>query len=264
MARHHMDFIETEDVEEELLLEGAWFGAVRRTLSEDDQSGASTVVLDCHLHWSADLTAETGLLEVLVLSGEIIASGQRLGRGGYVRAEEASLVHGIQAVAPSRLLVMADPSYEAPGGARPVKVLDTERLPYLAPTLGGRAGICVKMLNDDPERGPLSLIAANVGRYGTGPEFHSCPEEIYVLEGDVTGKYGTMTEGSYFWRPEFINHGPYWSEAGLIVFLRGFGDLYAYWHEDADATPEQNRANLPRFQAERAAAEAAAAAAARS
>ena len=259
MARPHMDFIETEDVEEELVATGGFFGAWRRTLSVDDQSGASTVVLDCHPLWSADLGAESGLLEVLVIEGEIIASGQRLGRGGYVRAEEASQVHGLQAIGPARLLVMADPAFEAPGGPQPVQIVDTERLPYLAPTLGGQAGICVKMLNDDISRGPLSLIAANVGRYGTGPEFHSCPEEIYVLAGDVTGRFGTMTAGSYFWRPEFINHGHYWSESGLLVFLRGFGDLYAYWHDDADATPDQNRANLPRFEAERAAKAAAAA-----
>lgn len=258
MARPHMDFIETDDVEERLIgPPSGWFGAWERVLSVDDRSGASTRVLDCHRHWAADLTAETGLLEVLVIEGEVIANGQRLGRGGYVRAEDPSLVHGLQAVAPTRLLVLADPSFEPPGGPRPVQVLDTESLPYLAPSLGGRAGICVKMLNDDPERGPLALIAANVGRYGTGPEFHSCPEEIYVLEGDVTGKAGTMTAGSYFWRPEYINHGPYWSETGLIVFLRGFGDLYAYWHDDADATPDENRANLPRFQAERAAKAAA-------
>lgn len=259
MARPHMDFIETEDSEEQLIIVGGWHGAWRSELSVDDQSGASTAVLECHPHWAADLTAEAGLLEVLVIEGEIIASGQRLGRGGYVRAEDASQVHGLQALVQTRLLVMADPSYEAPGGPQPVKVVDTERLQYLAPSLGGQAGITVKLLNDDPSRGPLSLIAANVARYGTGPEFHSCPEEIYVLGGDVTGKFGTMTTGSYFWRPEFINHGPYWSETGLIVFLRGLGDLYAYWHDDADATPDQNCANLPRFQAERAAKAAAAA-----
>ena len=252
MTRPHMDFLETDDVEEELLTEGAWFGALRRDLSVDDQSGASTAVLDCHPLWNADLSAEAGLLEVYVIEGDVIAHGRRIGRGGYVRAEEASQVQGLQSVAGSRLLVLADPSFEAPGGPRPVQVLDTEQLPYQHPGLGGPAGITVKMLNADLDRGPLSLIAANVARYGSGPEFHSCPEELYVLGGDVTGRHGTMTAGSYFWRPEFINHGPYWSETGLLVLLRGHGDLYAYWHDDAAATPEQNRANLPRFQAERA------------
>ena len=258
MARPHMDFIETDDVEGELVGEGAWFGAIRSVLSVDDQSGASTVVLDCHALWDADLSAETGLLEVLVVEGDVIAHGQRVGRGGYVRAEEASQLQGLQAIGQSRLLVMADPSFEAPGGPRPVQVVDTERLPYAQPGLGGPAGITVKMLNADLARGPLTLLAANVARYGTGPEFHSCPEELYVLGGDVTGRHGTMTAGSYFWRPEFINHGPYWSETGLLVLLRGHGDLYAYWHDDAGATVEQNRANLARFQAERAVKAAAA------
>ena len=264
MARPWIEHIETEDVEEEPVFEGAWFGASRRLLSEDDQTGASTAVLDCHALWGANLSLETGLLEVLVIEGEVIAHGTRVGRGGYVRAEDASMVAGLQAISDVRLLVMHDPSFEAPGGARPPVVLDTERMPYEYPGLGGPAGITVKMLNADLSRGPLTLIACNVARYGTGPEFHSCPEEIYVLGGDVTGRLGTMTEGSYFWRPEFINHGPYWSETGLLVLLRGHGDLYAYWHDDASATVEQNRANLPRFEAERAAKDAARAAAERS
>ena len=93
------------------------------------------------------------------------------------------------------------------------------------------------------------MVAANVPRYWSGPEYHSCPEEIYVIAGDVEGKAGKMTAGSYFWRPEFINHGPYWSEDGLYVFLRGFGELYAYWHDDADTTPEQNREHFARLKA---------------
>lgn len=258
MARPWIEFVETDDAEEESVTEGPWFGALRRLLSEDDRSGASTAALDCHPLWAADLAAEAGLLEVLVVDGEVLMQGTRVGRGGYLRAEDAAAVTRLEAITDARLLVMHDPSYEAPGGARPVEVVDTERMPYEQPTLGGPAGICVKMLNADLSRGPLTLIACNVARYGSGPEFHSCPEELYVLGGDVTGRLGTMTEGSYFWRPEFINHGPYWSETGLLCLLRGHGDLYAYWHDDAAATPEQNRANLPRFEAERAAKAAAA------
>lgn len=260
MAREHNDFIETEEVEEEYVQEGPWFGSIRRELSYDDQTGASTAVHDCHPLWGADLSIEAGLLEVYVVEGDVVANGQRLGRGGYIRAEDATQVTELKAISGARLIVMHEPGYEPPGGAQPVKILDTELMPWQHATLGGPAGITVKMLHAELERGPLCLLAANVARYGSGPEFHSCPEELYVLGGDVTGRNGTMTAGSYFWRPEFINHGPYWSETGLLVLLRGHGDLYAYWHDDADATPEQNRANLPRFQAERAAKDAAAAA----
>ena len=210
MARPWIEHIETEDQEPELIGEGPWFGATRRELSVDDQTGASTFILDCYPFWGANLAIESGLLEILVVEGEVIAHGIRVGRGGYVRAEEASMVAGLQAIGEVRLLVMHDPSFEPPGGARPPVVLDTEAMPYEYPGLGGPAGISVKMLNADLSRGPLTLIACNVARYGTGPEFHSCPEELYVLGGDVTGRFGTMTDGSYFWRPEFINHGPYW------------------------------------------------------
>ena len=58
-----------------------------------------------------------------------------------------------------------------------------------------------------------------------------------------------MTAGSYFWRPEFITHGPYWSESGLLTFVRGHGDIYAHWIENADATTDENRAHAAALRA---------------
>src|SRR5262249_5663052 len=72
-------------------------------------------------------------------------------------------------------------------------------------------------------------------------------EELFVLEGDVTGKAGTMTRGSYFWRPEYVTHGPYRSEAGLLCFLRGHGELHAHWIENEHATVADNRAYAARL-----------------
>ena len=69
-----------------------------------------------------------------------------------------------------------------------------------------------------------------------------------LLAGDVEGRAGKMTAGSYFWRPEYITHGPYWSESGLLTFVRGHGDIVAHWIEDPDSTVEDNRAYLAALQ----------------
>jgi hypothetical protein len=57
-----------------------------------------------------------------------------------------------------------------------------------------------------------------------------------------------MTVGSYFWRPEYVTHGPYWSEAGLLTFVRGHGDIVAHWIEDPDSTVEDSRASKAALQ----------------
>jgi hypothetical protein len=62
-----------------------------------------------------------------------------------------------------------------------------------------------------------------------------------VLEGDWVGRRGRMSAGSYFWRPEFVTHGPYRSEVGALCLVRGHGRLLANWIDDPNATPEQNR-----------------------
>jgi hypothetical protein len=69
-----------------------------------------------------------------------------------------------------------------------------------------------------------------------------------VLTGDVAGRPGKMTVGSYFWRPEYVTHGPYWSEAGLLTFVRGHGDIVAHWIEDPDSTVEDSRASKAALQ----------------
>ena len=51
-----------------------------------------------------------------------------------------------------------------------------------------------------------------------------------------------MRGGSYFWRPEYITHGPYRSDEGMVCFVRGHGDIVALWIDRADTTVEENRA----------------------
>jgi hypothetical protein len=131
-----------------------------------------------------------------------------------------------------------------------VIVRDVTAMPWEASRWGGPPGIVSKTLWEGGPRGPLTKLTANVPLFDTGAEFHECPEECFVLGGDVTGKAGAMTAGCYFWRPEYVTHGPFHSESGLLVLLRGHGELYAHWHDQPDATPDENRAYLERLRAD--------------
>jgi len=232
--RDHVDFVQADDVAPELISDGPLAGSTRRLLSEDSETGDWTALVALPPGFASDLSGAAGSLEFLVLDGDLEVRGDRLGPLGWARTGTAVDMGAIASAGGAAILWMTGPCSD-----QPVRTLDAEVLPWAAGSHGGPAGIAAKVLAD---KDPVSLLMANVPRYDSGPEFHECPEELFVLEGDVTGKAGTMTRGSYFWRPEYITHGPYRSEAGLLCFLRGHGDLHAHWIENEHATVDQNRA----------------------
>ena len=233
--REHVDFVRSGAVAVESIAEGPLAGATRRLLSEDLETGDWTAIVELPAGFRADAAAGSGSLELLVVEGEVVVGGQRLGAMGWARAGSAADLGATASDGGTQLLWMTGPATD-----EAARIVDTEALPWSAGSHGGPPGIAAKVL---AEEAPVSLVVANVPRYDSGPEFHECPEELFVLEGDVTGKAGTMTRGSYFWRPEYITHGPYWSDSGLLCFLRGHGELHAHWIENEHATVEENRAH---------------------
>lgn len=237
MGRRHVDFIESGDVAEVTVAEGPFAGAHRRTLSRDEDTGAETALLTCPAGWEADLSGLDGSLELLARSGAARLGDVEVPLEGWARAPRAAAAGTLATPDGAELLVMTDPG----GEDGEIVAHDVRGSGWVQGVRGGPGGIAVKVLH---EGATVSMIIANVPRYRSGPEFHDCPEELFVIEGDVEGRAGKMTRGSYFWRPAFITHGPYWSETGLLTLVRGHGDLVAYWIEDADATVEDNRAHL--------------------
>lgn len=248
MARPHVDFIDSATVTAEAVSEGPFAGSARRLLSADAATGAFSA-LDT---WSAGFSFALGgcasLLELYVVAGEVSAGGAIAPRGGYVRIPAGAAPFLVTAGSTAEVLVLADGPLVAGAetGARQL-VVDSAALPWIGEAWEGcLPGFALKALWTDVSAGPSLLIVGNVPHFGSGPEFHECPEELFVLEGDWLGRAGHMTRGSYFWRPELITHGPYFSELGSLCLVRGHGPLVANWIDDPDATPEENRAWIER------------------
>lgn len=244
MSRPHRDFVDLVDIEQNTL-DGPLAGASKRSLSLDGDTGAETAVVSLPAGWSADLSQLEGSLELLSLDGALTLGGREIPARGWARAPIAAEAGELAAPDGAEVLLMTDP-VAAPEGE--LTILDVRAEPWKQGVRGGPGGIAVKTLQ---EGSTVSMIIANVPRYWSGAEFHSCPEELIVLEGDVEGRAGRMTPGSYFWRPEWITHGPYWSETGLLTFVRGHGDLVAHWIEDPGSTVEQNREIFEQIEAGR-------------
>jgi hypothetical protein len=236
MGRDHVDFVNAEEVPAEAVLDGAFAGTTRRLLSRDERSGAETAIVLIPAGWSGDLRVLDGPLELIALDGDVQLGGRTVPRDGWARAPQPRALGTLSSASDVAVLAMTDPTGPADGT---LAIVDVAVEPWSVAARGGPEGITVKRLHDGAT---VSFMAHQRAGYRTGPEFHECPEELYVLGGDVTGRFGTMTRGSYFWRPEYVTHGPYSSEHGLTCFVRGHGDIVAHWIDDADATVEDNRA----------------------
>ena len=236
MAREHREWLSREDIRPVPIPSGPLRGAAWSVLSDDDETGAMTALVEAADRWSGAPGALTGLVELFVLRGELELGGTMLGRLGYAElAAEAE----VTASGPSAVLLMVDPARagDVPGETL---VVDGEGLPWEKELHGAPAGVGVKVIRSGTDGEPVTLLVGNVPHYDSGPEFHECPEEIFVLEGDVGNDTVSVRAGDYLWRPAYITHGPYRSDTGLLVFLRGHGEITAHWIDDPNATVEQN------------------------
>ena len=75
---------------------------------------------------------------------------------------------------------------------------------------------------------------------------HPCVEESFMLSGEITGPFGRMNEGAYFWRPEGKPHGPFGTRGGGFTLIRfKYGAHVNVWgkndvpyHFDFEYNPE--------------------------
>lgn len=247
MARPHTEFLQNQSLpwEPEPLLPGAW----TRTLSRDDQTGACTLLsrMDPGLHFDqgSRIAADE---EFYVLSGCYYLNGYEYAAGcygfypaGYPRAQayssEGAVILRFFDAAP-RLMSADEPAPEDHAPAVPF--IDAHRMLWDRSVLDYRLNHLAagrKILRIDP------LTQQKTFLYMTAPqthptnwrgpkEDHPTPEEAFLIAGDLTGEYGTMRPGSYFWRPPGIPHGPYGSRGGSLCLIRFVGGAHVnHWSE---------------------------------
>lgn len=258
MARKHVEVISQHDVSAEEFRDVGWpAGAQLKTLSLDDTTGALTGVLQLGPGYRRPVGSLAGACEVLVLSGAI-RIGADLRGFGYYEYNPAGAVQEDWVVPEwCELLFMARhqaPHFTPSPGATPTTDgrirIDTETTPWEeTPIPGPPPGLVLKPLRIDAETGEMAALWSHPSRFPadgqyTSLEFHECVEESYCLSGDMwIGTSGTMTEGSYFWRPPYVSHGPFYSRTGSLTYVYFDGQLVNHLH-DVVRTPEENMKSL--------------------
>jgi len=231
MARPQIEFIQSQNlpwVADTRI--GLGDGAEIKVLSEDDKTGAASLLVRYPAGWTFPAGASGADEEFLVLDGELTV-GDRLIRhlgyahwpAGHVSAERAS--RGGAAVLTFTSCDRRRPPPQTFDRARLVEHVDAYATPYTGnfhPEFPAGAGR--KVLFTDPATKETSWLLGTLPiRCAERAEEHDHAEEMYLLSGESHGDRGVMRPGAYFWRPGRVPHGPYGTLTGNLYFFRSKG-----------------------------------------
>jgi hypothetical protein len=251
MARGHVEIVHESDVPEEELPAAGWpRGARLQTLSLDDETGALTGLLSLPAGYRRSRGSFVCASEFFVLAGTLRRGGEIHAVGHYGFVPPAATQEPWVVQEECRLLFMTGGAPDfAPGvgdGDPPGGIsLDTVRLPWARGRVPGPPpGLFSKVLRHDEETGARVFLCGSVPRYDYPLiEYHDCHEEAYQIAGDIRiGTSGLMEAGSYFWRPPYVTHGPFYSRGGMMALMTVDGPLVNHYVEDPGRTAEANRA----------------------
>ena len=241
VARPHIEFIQSQW----LPLEDAWDGNARsgtrfQTLSRDRASGACSLIVHYPAGWSVDEQALAADEELFVLDGALELDGRRLGPHCYAHLPRGFNRRRLASPSGARVITFFSDSPQPAGPARfdPARLvsgLDTRRMDGMTGPRKHMAsegfrfeGTVHKLLFDDPETGDKTWIAGLMPYWHSDLiETHPVCEEEFALSGDVHLPCGIMREGSYFWRPANVPHGPFGTTGGTLHLCRGKGGRFS-------------------------------------
>lgn len=257
MARPHIEpFVDRDVPFKKMTLPGFPKGMQYKMLSIDTDTGACSMTVQFEPGFRLPPGMSYSEMELFITSGSVNYGGQTYAKGNYffvpagVSMPAFSCPRGAQGLMfynygePSFLesdtdhpraerdrLVVVD-AYEG----LQWKVADFIR-PSVAP------GCMVKLLRADPLTHAHSLLYCMTPNYWQDNiSYHDCCEESYHIWGTSSMmQFGNLPTGGYFWRPEWINHGAFASELGVLGFGRTDSSLHNYFHFNPWSTPDQNR-----------------------
>ena len=254
MSRGHVELVHAPQISPSEIPAAGWpAGARARVLSRDPGTGALTAVVELPAGWRRPPGHLAAEWEWMVLAGSVRIGERMRGFGWYDYVPAGADIEAWATDTGCTLLLFAHD--QAPdfmprrggGNAAVCVALDTETMPWIeSPVPGPPGGILLKLLRSVPETGEMLFLCTNVPHYDYPVlEFHDCIEEIYMIEGDIwLGNSGLMTAGSYFWRPPFITHGPFYSETGALMIAWVPSTLVNHVPLSAASTPEENLARF--------------------
>ena len=252
MAREHVEIVHSPELPFGDLPAGGWPAGVGcKVLSRDPDEGGLTGIVSLPAGYRRPEGHLTSRTEFIVTSGSV-RIGDRICEKGFYEYTPAGATHEPWTVDEGCELVLLAPDASpdfVPGagedGSNGRIRHDTERMNWeITPIPGPPPGLFLKVMRVVEETGEAVFICGIVPRYDYPLiEYHDCVEEAFQLEGDIRmGTSGLMQPGSYFWRPPYVTHGPFYSRAGMVALITIDSPLINHYVDDPRRTVEENRA----------------------
>jgi hypothetical protein len=247
VARPHVEPAHAPEIAPESL--AGWpDGTTVRVLSRDSETGAITGVV----HLPAGVVREpTGLAaecDTYLLSGTLRVGGQERGAGYYEYAPAGSRHERWAALEGCELFLMARDGPPEPRSAEardPAHLsVDTDALEWaITPIPGMPGGIFLKVMRTVPATGESVFLMGLVPRWSLDKlEYHDMDEECFIIDGDVwIGNCGRLGPGSYFCRPGYTTHGPFFTRHGFVALQWTSTHVVNHFTDDPLSTREENR-----------------------
>ncbi len=252
MAREHVEIAYSSEMTAGDLPADGWPAGIRcKVLSRDGETGALTGLVSLPAGYRRPEGYLPTRSDFIVTSGSL-RIGDRICEKGFYEYSPAGATQESWSVDEGcELLLLAwegapefVPEAGTDGGAERIRH-DTERMNWtVTPIPGPPPGLFLKVLRQVEETGEAVFICGIVPRYDYPLiEYHDCVEEAFQLEGDIRmGTSGLMCPGSYFWRPPYVTHGPFYSRAGMVALITIDSPLINHYVDDPRRTVEENRA----------------------
>ncbi|MFE3454202.1 DUF4437 domain-containing protein [Nonomuraea sp. NPDC059194] len=242
--RPHVELIHEKDyIWHGAELVGGEGRASERRLSVDEEDGSCSLRVDFHTRWGRGPGVHHADTEYYVLEGSMTYGARTIGKGGYVHAPKGVPVEAITFAEGTKILhyrEYGDAGFD-PGAARwtdsrdDVIVLDSEAMTWDAvPNAGPMPGLFIKYLHVDPVSGFYTrLVHSQEGWSDHRLAHHPCYEEAYTIEGEMEYNFGTLIDGTYFFRPARVKHGHFTTmEGGVTWILRSDGELQNWYTQN--------------------------------
>lgn len=257
MARPHIEPFCDRDVPfKKMTLPGFPPGIHYKMLSLDKETGACTMTVQLDAGYKQPPGFSCSDVELLLMEGSFQLGDQRCRPGHYMFVPAGVSLPALSTETGCLLLLMynqSEPSFvesdednEGANRSGLIQLNAYDDMPWQTPWLfpATEPGCLIKVLRWDERTHALSFLYCMVpGFWQDNISYHDCAEEAYHIWGTSwMMQFGYLPTGAYFWRPAFINHGPFASDHGVLAFGRTDGELYNHFHFNPYSSLEENRA----------------------
>jgi hypothetical protein len=251
MGRGHVELVHAHEIPLEPFEPDGWPAAAQiKVLSSDPDSGALTGIVELPAGYRRRAGFHACASEVFILEGSLRTGDVAHDFGHYEFSPAGTRQASWATSGGCRILFLARarPEFVVGSGSsdssQTIRV-DTEAMQWRQSKVPGPPpGILSKTLRHSEETGERVFLCTCVHRYSYPLiEYHDCVEEAFQIAGHMwIGTSGMMGPGSYFWRPPYVTHGPFYSPDGMLTLFTTDGPLVNHYVDDPGRTAEENRA----------------------